>query len=128
MEKTTTENKLFGISRPLAGALIGFGGYLLVLLPLKYLDYNSTALYFLSLGLETLGRIATLILGLAVKINMSKTASDVLSMTISALPAGFAGMQIASLHKATRRAGMVSVILYALFILVLGTLMILAGI
>ena len=124
----SSDSKLFGMPRPLAGGLIGAGIYLLVFLPLKFLDYNSLVLYFLALDLETLGRITTLILGLAAKIDMPQVFSEILSIAISTLPAGISGMLIASTRKATRRSGIVFALIYLLFILVFGTLMILAGI
>jgi hypothetical protein len=124
----STEPKLFGIPRPLAGALIGIAVYLVVLLPLKFLDYNSLLLYMLALDLELLGRMTILILGTAARIDMPAILSNLVSITISAIPAWIAGWQIGSENRSTRTKGIVFLALYLLFILAFGTLLTLAGI
>jgi hypothetical protein len=124
MKKTTVENKLFGIPRPLAGALFGVLIFLAILLPLKYLDYNSLILYFFALNLELPGRMSILILGMAAKIDMPQNLSNLLSVTISAIPAGMLGMLAAS----SRTRGAIFAVLYLVIILACGTLMTLAGI
>ncbi len=120
----SAESKLFGLPRPLAGALIGVLIFLVILLPLKYLDYNSLLLYMLALDLELLGRMTILMLGTAVKINLPQNLSNFLSVTISAIPAGMLGMLIAT----SRTRGVVLAVLYLLTILACGTLMTLAGV
>ncbi len=128
MEKTYPENKIFGIPRPLAGGLIGILIFLLILLPLKYLDYNSTALYSFTQNLQALGRITILVIGLVAKSNLPRGFASLLSIAVSTLPAGIFGMQIASSSKSTRRNGLIYAAVYLVFIMACGTLMTLAGI
>ncbi|MCC6298434.1 MAG: hypothetical protein IT314_03995 [Anaerolineales bacterium] len=124
----TSENKLFGIPRPLAGALIGIAVFLLILLPLKALDYNSTALYFVEQNLELLGRIAILILGMTFKVDMSRSITDLISLTISAIPPAMLGMLFASAKNSTRTQGIIYTVLYLVFLLACGGLMRIAGV
>jgi hypothetical protein len=129
MEKMNSlETKLFGLPRPLAGAFIGVLIFLVILLPLKFLDYNSSLLYTLALDLELLGRITILILGTSAKIDLSASAANLVSIAVSAIPAWIAGWQIGSLNKPTRRAGIVFSVMYLCFILVFGLLLNMAGI
>jgi len=122
------EPKLFGLPRPLAGAVIGALLFLVILLPLKYLDYNSVSLYFLALNLELPGRITILILGMTARIDMPRSVANLLSITISTIPAGVLGTLIASSRKPARTRGIIFAVLYLVIILACGTLMTLAGI
>ncbi len=128
MEKTNPETKIFGIPRPLAGALIGIAVFLLILLPLKFLDYNSTALYFVEKNLELLGRIAILILGMTFKVDMPRSITDLISLAISAIPPAMLGALIASAKNSSRTQGIIYTALYLVFILACGSLMTLAGV
>ena len=121
-------SKLFGLPRPLAGTLIGAFIFLLIFLPLKFLDYNSVLLYMLALDLELLGRITILILGMTAGIDLPKALLTALSITISSIPAGIAGRLISSLKKSTRTAGIVFSLIYLCFILAFGSLLTLLGI
>ncbi len=123
----SSETKILGLPRPLAGALIGILIYLAILLPLKFLDYNSLVLYFLALNLELLGRITILIIGLTAKMDMPRNLSNLISVTVSTLPAGILGSLIGSSGKPTRRRGIIFAAFYLVFILACGTLMTLAG-
>ena len=120
--------KLFGLPRALAGALIGVLIFLLIFLPLKFLDYNSVLLYTLALDLELPGRLTILILGMTAGIDLPKALLNVLSITISAIPAGIAGGLISSLKKSTRTTGLVFSLIYLCFILAFGALLMLLGI
>ena len=122
------KSTLFGLPRPLAGALIGVLILLFILLPLKFLDYNSLLLYRLALDLELLGRMAVLLLGMFGKIDLPESFWNILSITISAIPAGIAGWLISSLKKSTRTAGIVFSLMYLCFILAFGSLLTLLGI
>jgi hypothetical protein len=119
---------LFGLPRPLAGALIGVLLLLIILLPLKFLDYNSLLLYRLALDLELLGRMTILLLGMFGKIDLPESFWNILSITISSIPAGIAGWMISSLKKSTRMSGIVFSLMYLCFILVFGTLLTWLGI
>ena len=119
---------LFGLPRPLAGALIGVLILLFILLPLKFLDYNSLLLYRLALDLELLGRMTVLLLGMFGKIDLPESFWNILSITVSAIPAGIAGWLISSLKKSTRTAGIVFSLMYLCFILAFGSLLTLLGI
>lgn len=121
-------SKLFGLPRSLAGALIGVLIFLLIFLPLKFLDYNSVLLYTLALDLELPGRLTILILGMTAGIDLPKALLNVLSITISAIPAGIAGRLISSLNKSTRTTGIVFSLIYLCFILAFGSLLMLLGI
>ena len=118
----------FGLPRPLAGALICSLLFLLILLPLKYLDYSSLFLYVLAHDLELLGRLMTVILGMVAKFDVSKPVLDIFSITISTIPAWIAGWKLGSPNKSTRRAGIIFVVVYLLCILLLGTLLAFLGI
>lgn len=122
------EPKLFGMPRPLAGALIGVLIFLLIILPLKYLDYSSLLLYRLALNLELLGRLTIVLLGTAARIDLPFGVANLLSITISAIPASIAGWQIGSHKESTRRNGIVFLVSYLLFIAVFGALLAFAGI
>jgi hypothetical protein len=122
------KSKLFGLPRPLAGALIGVLIFLLILLPLKFLDYNSMLLYMFALDLELLGRMTVLIIGMTAKIDLPESFLNAVSITISTIPAGIAGGLISSLKKSTKIAGIVFSLMYLCFILALGTLLTLVGI
>ena len=114
--------------RSLVGALIGVLIFLLILLPLKFLDYNSLLLYMLALDLELPGRMIILILGMTAGIDLPKSFLDVLSITISAIPAGIAGGLIGSPKNSARTAGIVFALMYLCFILAFGSLLTLLGI
>ena len=92
-----TKSTLFGLPRPIAGALIGVLILLFILLPLKFLDYNSLLLYRLALDLELLGRMTVLLLGMFGKIDLPEGFWNIVSITISSIPAGIAGWMIGSL-------------------------------
>lgn len=129
MEKINpSEPKIFSLSRPLAGALIGILIFLLILLPLKFLDYNSIFLYKLALNLELFGRLTVLMLGTASRINLPAGAIKLVSIAVSAIPAGIAGWQIGSRNPSTRMKGIVFLIGYLLFIFAFGALLAFAGI
>jgi hypothetical protein len=123
-----TKSTLFGFPRPIAGALIGVLILLFILLPLKFLDYNSLLLYMLALDLELLGRMTVLLLGMFGKIDLPEGFWNIVSITISSIPAGIAGWMIGSLKKSTRTAGIVFSLLYLCFILAFGSLLTLLGI
>lgn len=122
------ETKSFGLPRPLAGALIGSLIFLLILLPLKFLNYESTLLYLLALNLELLGRMTILTLSMLAKIDMPELVANIASITISTIPAWIAGWQIGSKDKATRRVGFIFLVVYLCFIMVFGMLLTLVGI
>ena len=129
MEKRNSpETNLLGLPRPFAGALIGVLICLLILLPLKFLDYNSLLLYRFTLDLELLGRMTILILGMVAKIDLPESFLNFVSITISAIPAGIAGWLIGSLNRSTRTAGIIFSLIYLCFILGFGTLLTLVGI
>lgn len=119
---------LFGLPRTLAGASIGVLIFLLILLPLKFLDYNSLLLYMLALNLELPGRMTILILGMTAGVDLPKSFLNILSITISVIPAGMAGWLIGSHKKSTRIAGIVFTLMYLCFILAFGSLLTLLGI
>lgn len=121
-------SKLFGLPRPLAGALLGVLVFLLVLLPLKLLNYDSLLLYMLALDLELLGRMTVLILGMTAGVDLPESFWNALSITISAIPAGVAGWLISSLKKSTRTVGIGFSLMYLCFILAFGSLLTLLGI
>ena len=120
--------KLLGLPRSLVGALIGILMFLLILLPLKFLDYNSLLLYMLALDLELPGRMIILILGMTAGIDLPKSFLNALSITISATPAGIAGVLISSPKKSARNAGIILSFMYLCFILAFGSLLSLLGI
>lgn len=122
------ETKSFGLPRPLAGALIGVLIFLIIFLPLKFLDYSSLLLYMLALDLELLGRLTIIMLGTAAKIDLPVGTANLVSITISAIPAWMAGWQIGSHNRSTRVKGIVFTVAYLLFIIAFGTLLTLAGI
>jgi hypothetical protein len=122
------KSTLFGLPRPLTGALIGILILLIILLPLKFLDYNSLLLYRLALDLELLGRMTVLLLGMFGKIDLPERFWNILSITVSVIPAGIAGWMISSLKKSTRMAGIVFSLMYLCFILAFGSLLTLLGI
>lgn len=126
-DKTAT-SKLLGLPRPLAGALIGVLILLIILVPLKYLDYSSLLLYTLALDLELPGRMTVLLLGMFGKVDLPESFWNALSITMSAIPAGIAGWLISSIKKSTRTAGVVFSLLYLCFILAFGMLLRLLGI
>ena len=129
METTNSlETKLLNLPRPIAGALLGVLIFLLILLPLKFLDYNSLLLYMFALDLELPGRMTILILGMTAGFDLPKSFLDALSITISAIPAGIAGWLIGSLKKSTRTVGIVFSLMYLCFILAFGSLLTLLGI
>ena len=112
VDPKTATSKLFGLPRPLAGALIGVLIFLIILLPLKFLDYNSLLLYILALDLELPGRMTVLLLGMFGKIDLPESFWNFVSITISVIPAGIAGWLISSLKKSTRITGIVFSLLY----------------
>ena len=120
--------KLFGLPRPLAGTLIGVLIFLLILLPLKFLDYDSLLLYMLALDLELPGRMTILILGMTAGIDLPESFLNAVSITISSIPAGIAGRLISSLKTSTRMVGIVFSLLYLCFILAFGSLLTWLGI
>ena len=120
--------KLLGLPRSLAGTLIGILIFLLILLPLKFLEYDSLLLYMLALDLELLGRMTILILGMTAGFDLPEDFLNALSITISAIPAGIAGWLISSLKKSTRTTGIVFSLLYLCFILAFGSLLAFLGI
>ena len=122
------ESKIFGLPRPLAGALIGILIFLVILLPLKFWDYSSLLLYRLALNLELLGRLTIITLGTSAKIDMPTSLSNLVSITVSAIPAWIAGWQIGSINKSTRMRGIVFLVSYLLFIVAFGALLAFAGI
>ncbi len=122
------EPKLFGLPRPLAGAVTGVLVFLVILLPLKYLDYSSLLLYRLALNLELPGRLTIVMLGTAARIDLPSTVANLVSIAISAIPAWIAGWQIASPNRSKRSQGIVFTIVYLLFIVAFGTLLSFAGI
>ncbi|MEW6085809.1 MAG: hypothetical protein AB1607_14550 [Chloroflexota bacterium] len=124
----SSESKLFGLPRPLAGGLIGVLIFLVILLPLKYLDYSSILLYRLALNLELPGRLTIVILATSTKIDMPASLSNLVSIAVSAIPAWISGWQIGSRNESTRRKGIVFTVAYLLFIIAFGTLLTLAGI
>ena len=126
-DKTAT-SKLPGLPRPLAGTLIGVLILLIILVPLKYLDYSSLLLYTLALDLELPGRMTVLLLGMFGKVDLPESFWNALSITMSAIPAGIAGWLISSIKKSTRTAGVVFSLLYLCFILAFGMLLRLLGI
>ncbi len=129
MEQTKSpEAKSFGLPRPLAGALIGVLIFLIIFLPLKFLDYNSLLLYKLALNLELFGRLTILALGMSAKIDLPVGMANLVSITISAIPAWIAGWQIGSRNESTRMKGIVFLVGYLLFIFVFGKLLAFAGI
>lgn len=122
------EPKSFGLPRPLAGALIGVLIFLMILLPLKFLDYSSILLYKLALNLELFGRLSILMLGTASKIDLPAGAVDLVSIAVSAIPAGIAGWQIGSHNRSRRIMGIVFLVSYLLFIFAFGALLAFVGI
>ena len=126
--KKKEESLLWHIQRPFVGALIGIFIFLVILLPLKFLDYNSIFLYKLALNLELLGRLAVLMLGTASRINLPASAINLVSIVVSAIPAGIAGWQIVSLNPSTRMKGFVFLAGYLVFIYAFGALLAYAGI
>ena len=122
------KSKWLGLPRPFAGAFIGTLIFLLVLLPLKFLDYNSLLLYMFTLDLELPGRMTILLLGMFGKIDLPQSLWNILSIIISALPAGVAGGLISSFKKSTRTSGIVFVLLYLCFIVAFGSVLMLLGI
>lgn len=122
------EPQLFGSPRPLAGALIGVLIFLVIFLPLKFLDYSSIFLYKLALNLELIGRLSILMLGTASKIDLPAGAVDLVSIAVSAIPAGIAGWQIGSHNRSRRIMGIVFLAGYLLFIFVFGALLAFAGV
>ena len=127
-ETQTVPSKRFGLPRPLAGALIGTLLFLTILLPLKFLNYNSLLLYRLALDLELPGRLTIVILAMVAKIGVPKGAVHLVSISISAIPAWIAGWQIGSPNKSTRISGIIFVVIYLLCIMLLGTLLAFLGI
>ena len=127
-EKPLQKAKLLGLPRSRVGALIGVLIFLLILLPLKFLDYNAPLLYMLALDLELLGRMTILMLGLTAGIDLPESFLNAVSITISAIPAGIAGGLISSFKKSTRMAGIFFSLMYLCFILAVGSLLTLIGI
>lgn len=122
------EPQLFRLPRPLAGALIGALIFLVIFLPLKFLDYSSIFLYKLALNLELIGRLSILMLGTASKIDLPAGAVDLVSIAVSAIPAGIAGWQIGSHNRSRRIMGIVFLAGYLLFIFIFGALLAFAGV
>lgn len=126
--KKKEESTFWKSQRPLVGALIGIFVFLVIFLPLKFLDYNSIFLYKLALNLELFGRLTVLMLGTASRINLPAGAITLVSIAVSAIPAGIAGWQIGSRNPSTRMKGIVFLIGYLLFIFAFGALLAYAGI
>jgi hypothetical protein len=127
-ESQNRKPKSLGLRRPLAGALIGSLIFLLILLPLKFLPYNSVLLYILALNLELLGRLTIIILGMTAKIDWSPILLNLVSITVSTIPAGIAGSQISSLQQSTRKAGIIFLTAYLVFIFACGAVLTVIGI
>ena len=122
------ESAFWRIQRPFVGALIGIFLFLVILLPLKFLDYNSTLLYKLALNLELFGRLTILALGTASRINLPASAINLVSIVVSSIPAGIAGWHIVSLNPSTRMKGFIFLAGYVVFIYAFGALLAFAGI
>jgi len=126
--KKKEESLLWHIQRPFVGALIGIFIFLVILLPLKFLDYSSIFLYKLALNLEIFGRLTVLALGISAKVDLPASAIKLVSIAVSAIPAGIAGWQIGSRNPSTRKMGFVFLAGYLLFIFVFGALLAYGGI
>ena len=122
------EDTLWQFQRPLAGALIGVLIFLAILLPLKFLDYDSIFLYRLALYLELLGRLTVLIMGMSASIDLPGGAINLVSVAISSIPAWIAGWQIGSHNSSSRMKGIVFLAGYLLFIYAFGKLLAFAGV
>jgi len=122
------ESKLFGAPRPLAGAIIGVLIFLLILIPLKILQYATFMLFFLTFSLELPGRLVISALNTFAKTNPPESIGNILRVTISAIPPGILGWLIGSDKKSTRTAGIVLVVIYLCFLLVVGTFLALKAI
>ncbi len=122
------ESAFWKSQRPLVGALIGIFIFLVVFLPLKFLDYSSIFLYKLALNLELFGRLTVLMLGTASRINLPAGAITLVSIAVSAIPAGIAGWQIGSRNPSTRMKGFIFLAGYVVFIYAFGALLAFAGI
>jgi len=127
-EKKKEESLLWHIQRPFVGALIGIFIFLVILLPLKFLDYNSTLLYRLALNLELFGRLTVLALGMSAKVDLPASALKLVSIVVSAIPAGIAGWHVGSNNPSTRMKGIVFLAGYLVFIYAFGALLAFAGI
>lgn len=124
--KKKDENTLWQSQRPFVGALIGVLIFLAILLPLKLFDYNSSLLYRLALNLELLGRLTVLMLGMSAKVDLPVGVANLVSITISAIPAWITGWQIGS--QSTKMQGIVFFVGYLVFIYAFGALLAFAGI
>jgi len=126
--KKKEESTFWKSQGPLVGALIGIFIFLVVFLPLKFLDYSSIFLYKLALNLEIFGRLTVLMLGTASRINLPAVAIKLVSIAVSAIPAGIAGWLIGSRNPSTRKAGFAFLVGYLIFIFAFGALLAFAGI
>lgn len=126
--KKKEESTFWKSQGPLVGALIGIFIFLVVFLPLKFLDYSSIFLYKLALNLEIFGRLTVLMLGTASRINLPAGAIKLVSIAVSAIPAGIAGWLIGSRNPSTRKAGFAFLVGYLIFIFAFGALLAFAGI
>jgi len=118
------EPNRLGLPRPLVGALIGILVFLLIFAALKLLQGNSIILFFLALDLEMFGRLIVSALGTFAKIELPENVSNILSILISVIPPGILGWMIGSNRRSMRIAGIISLVIYLLLTLIVGTLLI----
>jgi hypothetical protein len=127
-DQAINKSKLLGLPRPLAGAVIGVLGYLVILLPLKLLETNFVALSFLSLDVELLGRMTVGALSAFADFAMPETLSSIVSVIISAIPPAILGWLIGSYRRSIRITGIILLVIYLLLTLAIGTVLILMAI
>ena len=116
---------MFGLPRPLAGALIGIAGFLLATLPLKILFRNSLAVYFILFDLELPGRLTISALSSYANIDLPQLATGIATTGISLIPPGILGWLLGSGRRSTHTIGTVLGAIYLCGILAIGSVLIL---
>ena len=125
-----SEEKYSGVPRPIMGALIGAVLFLLVTVPRDYLpsNPNSLSLYILSLSFETWGRLPVGALSVFAGIDLPESSSRVIAFILSMIPPILVGWMLGSDKRATKIAGLISMVIYLVITVTLGTLLLLMAI
>ena len=117
-DKTTNELKLFGLPRPIAGALIGIFLFLIIEGIFWSTKLLTALLILLSPGILTVWIMLPTI-GWGTSITTKIIGFSVL-FGISAIPPGILGSLIVSKENATRSKGILLSIIYLIVLLVIG--------
>jgi hypothetical protein len=118
INEPTAEPKLFGLPRTLVGALIGVLFFTVILLLLKASSDSPAYLALLFPGI-----LAIDMLGLSG--NANNVSTDSIAYLVSGLPSAILGSLIISKKKVNRKIGLGLAIIYLIFSLCYGLLLVL---